>query len=61
VELYLHSASTPSWCGAQLKEAQGQLYLLPLPWIYQNCTHKVHEIRYLVLVSMLWRNVDIFC
>jgi hypothetical protein len=32
VELYLHSLSTPSWRGAQLK-AQGQLYLslLPLP------------------------------
>jgi hypothetical protein len=27
VELYLHSPNIPSWCGAQLKEAQGQLYL----------------------------------
>jgi hypothetical protein len=26
VELYLHS-NTPSWCGAQLKKPQGQLYL----------------------------------
>jgi hypothetical protein len=23
--------NTPSWRGAQLKKAQGQLYLLPLP------------------------------
>jgi hypothetical protein len=27
VELYLHSPNMPSWRGAQLKEAQGQLYL----------------------------------
>jgi hypothetical protein len=27
VELYLHSPSTPSWRGAQLKKALGQLYL----------------------------------
>jgi hypothetical protein len=27
VELYIHSPNTPSWRGAQLKEAQGQLYL----------------------------------
>jgi hypothetical protein len=32
-ELYLHSPNTSSWHGAQLKEeAQGQLYLLPLPF-----------------------------
>jgi hypothetical protein len=30
VELYLHSPSTPSWRGAQLGRAQGQLYSLPL-------------------------------
>jgi hypothetical protein len=29
VEIYLNSPNTPSWCGAQLKEAQGQLYLYP--------------------------------
>jgi hypothetical protein len=29
-ELYLHSPNTPSWRGAQLGGAQGQLYLLPL-------------------------------
>jgi hypothetical protein len=28
VQLHLHSSNTPSWRGAQLKEAQGQLYLL---------------------------------
>jgi len=27
VELYVHSPNTPSWRGAQLKEAEGQLYL----------------------------------
>jgi hypothetical protein len=27
VELYLHSLSTPSWRGAQLGGAQGELYL----------------------------------
>jgi hypothetical protein len=27
VELYLHSPNTPSWGGAQLGGAQGQLYL----------------------------------
>jgi hypothetical protein len=29
MELYLHALNTPSWRGAQLKKAQGQLYLLP--------------------------------
>jgi hypothetical protein len=29
VELYLHSPNTPSWRGAQLGGAQGQLYILP--------------------------------
>jgi hypothetical protein len=27
VELYLHSPNTPTWRGALLKKAQGQLYL----------------------------------
>jgi hypothetical protein len=27
VELYLHSPNTPSWRGAQVGGAQGQLYL----------------------------------
>jgi hypothetical protein len=31
VELYIYSPNTPSWRGAQLGGAQGQLYLLPLP------------------------------
>jgi hypothetical protein len=30
VELYIHSLNTPSWHGAQLRETQGQLYLLHL-------------------------------
>jgi len=30
VELYIHSHSTPSWRGAQLNKAQGQLYLFCL-------------------------------
>jgi hypothetical protein len=33
VELYLHSPNVPSWRGAQLGGAQGQLYLLPLPFM----------------------------
>jgi hypothetical protein len=28
VELHFYSPNTPSWLGAQLKRAQGQLYLL---------------------------------
>jgi hypothetical protein len=31
VKLYLHSPTTPSWRGAQLRKAQGQLYLYLLP------------------------------
>jgi len=31
VELYRYSPNTSSWRGAQLKEAQGQLYLLLYP------------------------------
>jgi hypothetical protein len=27
VQLYRHSLNTPSWRGAQLKKAQGQLYV----------------------------------
>jgi hypothetical protein len=31
VELYLYFPNTPSWCGAQLGGAQGQLYFyLPI-------------------------------
>jgi len=33
VELYIYSTNTPSWHGAQLKKAQGQLYLLPLLYL----------------------------
>jgi hypothetical protein len=34
VELYLHSPNTPSWRGAQLGRAQGQLYLYLYLYIY---------------------------
>jgi hypothetical protein len=34
VELYLHTPSTPSWRSAQLKKAQGQLYIFLLPYIF---------------------------
>jgi hypothetical protein len=40
VELFVHSPTTPSWRGAQLKKkAQGQLYLLPLPREYYCHLH----------------------
>jgi hypothetical protein len=34
VELYIHSPNMPSWHDAQLKTAQGQLYLLPFYLTY---------------------------
>jgi hypothetical protein len=34
VELYLHSPNTPSWRGAQLGGAQGQLYIFLLPFYF---------------------------
>jgi hypothetical protein len=39
VELYIHSTNTPSWRGARLRKAQGQLYFylsfnLHVPWIF---------------------------
>jgi hypothetical protein len=37
VELYLHSPNTPSWHGAQLKKAQGQLYLYLIFCKYSPC------------------------
>jgi hypothetical protein len=37
VELYLYSPNTPSWCGPQLKSAQGQLYL------YLYVSHKLYK------------------
>jgi hypothetical protein len=42
VELYNHSPNKPSWRGAQLKAAQGQLnlYLLPLPRSCMLCLTK---------------------
>jgi hypothetical protein len=36
VELYLHSPTTPSWRGAQLGGAQGQLYLYLLPGCWRE-------------------------
>jgi hypothetical protein len=36
VELYLHSPNTPSWRGAQLGGAQGQLYLYLYQTVYYN-------------------------
>jgi len=41
VELYLHSPTMPSWRGAQLKKAQGQIYL------YLSAG----EVKYLFLTS----------
>jgi hypothetical protein len=38
VELYLYSLNKSSWRGAQLGEAQGQLYLLPLCRVESPCT-----------------------
>jgi len=35
--LYFHSPNTPSWRGAQLKKAQGQIYLLPLQFTAKFC------------------------
>jgi len=47
VELYIHSLNTPSWRGAQLKSAQGQLYLyllvvirISLVKLYSTPSHK---------------------
>jgi hypothetical protein len=37
VKLYLHSPNEPSWRGAQLGGAQGQLYLLPFYAPYSCC------------------------
>jgi hypothetical protein len=39
MELYLHSSNTPSWLGAQLKEAQGQLYL----YLYLSVNNRVAQ------------------
>jgi hypothetical protein len=36
MELYQHSHHTPSWRGAQLKKAQGQLYLLQILFYESN-------------------------
>jgi hypothetical protein len=38
VELYLHSPRTPSWRGAQLGGAQGQLYLYFIGSVFSVCS-----------------------
>jgi hypothetical protein len=43
--------NTPSWCGIQLKKAQGQFYLYLLTFILETCTkipiqNKQKESRY---------------
>jgi heme-degrading monooxygenase HmoA len=38
VELYFHSPNTPSWLGAQLGEAQGQLYFYLLKPVFNAVT-----------------------
>jgi hypothetical protein len=43
VELYFHSSNTPSWRGAQLGGAQGQLYLFTLNNI--SCIHAINSFR----------------
>jgi hypothetical protein len=47
VELYLHSPNTPSWRGAQLKEAQGQLHLhiLTEKCVPENLINCISEFR----------------
>jgi hypothetical protein len=50
VELYLNSPITPSWCGAQLGGAQGQLYLYLIYRREENCSVLLKSLRkYLVL------------
>jgi hypothetical protein len=48
VELYLHSPNTPSWRGAPLGGAQGQLYLLPFTTGFcpesLSCNPSVHTL-----------------
>jgi hypothetical protein len=36
VELYLHSPNTPSWRGAQLKEAQGNFTFTFINYVYTS-------------------------
>jgi hypothetical protein len=49
MEPYLHFPNTPPWCGAHLKEAQGQLYftLLYHPGIRSYRTYAVEK-RYVI-------------
>jgi hypothetical protein len=43
VELYLHSPSAPSWRGAQLGGAQGQLYLYFLGFFSNAAQNYSHQ------------------
>jgi hypothetical protein len=49
VELYLHSPNTPSWRGAELKSAQGQLlrkyFISSLPVVLYGCEACSHTKR----------------
>jgi hypothetical protein len=42
VQLYLHTPNTPSWRGAQLGEAQGQLYLYVMYETFQANAYNYH-------------------
>jgi hypothetical protein len=44
MELYLHCPNTPSWRGAELKKAQGQLYLFID--VYRNNGRNLEEKNY---------------
>jgi hypothetical protein len=50
VELYLHCSNTPSWRGARLKKAQGQLYLY-LYWKL-NSTPDDYILVYVTVVEL---------
>jgi hypothetical protein len=43
VKLYLRSSNTPSWRGAQLQKAHGQLYLLLSIIINNYLQYKINE------------------
>jgi hypothetical protein len=63
VELYLQSPNTPSWRGAKLGRAQGQLYLsynddsINKVWVRPNALavwwHKMHKSPVLLLLKRL--------
>jgi hypothetical protein len=72
VELYLYSPSTPSWRGAQLKKAEGQLYLYltakrriddyrekKVNSLEQNGRQTPAKTCYLVKTEKIWRYREI--